>query len=221
MSAKPICRQQVTVSNGNMVITSVNIALSATSSTVRAAFTVISPSSTDAGKFAPTCRLPRHVARHLAAAQHRAVQLAQPGRDRHHGEPRQSAESDQRRVPLRDESAVQPSIPLERADDGPIRPTGQLPQRASTCTPWNGTPRSCDSSSTTCHWYTIYDADVGGFLGQQSAPMWTMLNTAVGGDFLGDQQPDGTTVWPQQFLIDYVRVFESNDAPLQLSERQL
>jgi hypothetical protein len=41
--------------------------------------------------------------------------------------------------------------------------------------------------------------------------MQTMLNTAVGGDFLGSQQPDSSTVWPQQFLIDYVRVYQRND----------
>jgi beta-glucanase (GH16 family) len=60
------------------------------------------------------------------------------------------------------------------------------------------------------HYWTLYDADAGGFLGNQSAPMWTMLNTAVGGDFLGSQQPDATTVWPQQFLIDYVRISDRN-----------
>lgn len=66
------------------------------------------------------------------------------------------------------------------------------------------------------NYYTVYNADVGGFIGNQTAPMQMTLNTAVGGDFLGSQQPDATTVWPQQFLIDYVRVFERNDAPLRL-----
>lgn len=66
------------------------------------------------------------------------------------------------------------------------------------------------------HYYTVYNSDVGGFIGNQTAPMQMTLNTAVGGDFLGSQQPDATTVWPQQFLIDYVRVFERNDAPLRL-----
>ncbi len=60
------------------------------------------------------------------------------------------------------------------------------------------------------NWMTIYDADVGGFLSQQMATMQTTLNTAVGGDFLGAQQPDSSTVWPQQFLIDYVRVYQRN-----------
>ena len=66
------------------------------------------------------------------------------------------------------------------------------------------------------NYYTIYDADVGGFISQQTAPMQMTLNTAVGGDFLGAHQPDATTVWPQKFLIDYVRVYERNDAPLRL-----
>jgi beta-glucanase (GH16 family) len=61
------------------------------------------------------------------------------------------------------------------------------------------------------NWITIYDADVGGFLSKQTATMQTTLNTAVGGDFLGSLQPDSSTVWPQQFLIDYVRVFQRND----------
>jgi beta-glucanase (GH16 family) len=65
------------------------------------------------------------------------------------------------------------------------------------------------------HHWTLYNADTNGFLGNQSAPMWTMLNTAVGGDFLGPGgQPDATTVWPQQFLIDYVRILDRNDDPL-------
>ena len=66
------------------------------------------------------------------------------------------------------------------------------------------------------HHWTIHDADVGGFISNQTAPMQMTLNTAVGGDFLGAHQPDATTVWPQKFLIDYVRVFERNDAPIRL-----
>ncbi len=66
------------------------------------------------------------------------------------------------------------------------------------------------------NYYTLYNSEIGGFIGNQTAPMQTILNTAVGGDFLGDQQPDASTVWPQKFLIDYVRVFERNDNPLRL-----
>ena len=66
------------------------------------------------------------------------------------------------------------------------------------------------------HHLTIHDSEVGGFLSRQTAPMWTVLNTAVGGDFLAALQPDGTTQWPQQFLIDYVRVYDRSEAPLRL-----
>lgn len=66
------------------------------------------------------------------------------------------------------------------------------------------------------HHWTLHDADVGGFLANQTAPMQMTLNTAVGGDFLGAHQPDATTVWPQRFLIDYVHVFERNDEPIRL-----
>jgi beta-glucanase (GH16 family) len=65
------------------------------------------------------------------------------------------------------------------------------------------------------NWMTVYDADVGGFISHQTAPMQTTLNTAVGGSFLGNNfQPNSSTVWPQQFLIDYVRVFDRNTTPL-------
>jgi beta-glucanase (GH16 family) len=59
------------------------------------------------------------------------------------------------------------------------------------------------------NWYSVYDADVNSTI-SQTAPMETVLNVAVGGDFLGgeDQQPDGSSVWPQQMVVDYVRVFE-------------
>lgn len=58
------------------------------------------------------------------------------------------------------------------------------------------------------NYYTIFNADVGGFLASQSAPMETVLNVAVGGDFLGGEQPNGSSDWPQQMLVDYVRVYE-------------
>jgi beta-glucanase (GH16 family) len=65
------------------------------------------------------------------------------------------------------------------------------------------------------HYYTVFDAEVGGFLSSQTAPMQMTLNTAVGGQFLGDDfQPNASTVWPQKFLIDYVRVYDRSDAPL-------
>jgi beta-glucanase (GH16 family) len=57
------------------------------------------------------------------------------------------------------------------------------------------------------HHYTIHDADTGGFLAGQTAPAEVQLNVAVGGDYVDDAQPDETSVWPQQMLVDYVRVY--------------
>ncbi|HTW94916.1 MAG TPA: discoidin domain-containing protein [Tepidisphaeraceae bacterium] len=37
-------------------------------------------------------------------------------------------------------------------------------------------------------------------------PFYLIMNLAVGGDFLGD--PDATTVFPQEMLVDYVRVYD-------------
>jgi beta-glucanase (GH16 family) len=39
-----------------------------------------------------------------------------------------------------------------------------------------------------------------------NVPFYIVLNTAVGGDWPGD--PDGTTVFPQYHVIDYVRVYQ-------------
>ena len=36
-------------------------------------------------------------------------------------------------------------------------------------------------------------------------PQFLILNVAVGGNWPGN--PDGTTVFPQQMLVDYVRVY--------------
>lgn len=65
------------------------------------------------------------------------------------------------------------------------------------------------------NYHTITDAQVGGFLSSQTAPMEVNLNVAVGGDFLGGSQfqPNSSSVWPQQMLVDYVRIYErSTDA---------
>lgn len=43
-----------------------------------------------------------------------------------------------------------------------------------------------------------------------STPMSLIINVAVGGDFGGD--PDGSTVFPQEMLVDYVRVWDHNPA---------
>lgn len=60
------------------------------------------------------------------------------------------------------------------------------------------------------NYHTITDAQVGGFLSSQTAPMEVNLNVAVGGDFLGGSQfqPNNSSVWPQEMLVDYVRIFE-------------
>lgn len=62
------------------------------------------------------------------------------------------------------------------------------------------------------HYYTVYDEDVDGFLSSSTQPMELVLNTAVGGDFLPN--PNESTVWPQTFEIDWVRVYQANPAPL-------
>ena len=48
-------------------------------------------------------------------------------------------------------------------------------------------------------------------------PQFLILNLAVGGNWPGN--PDGTTIFPQQMLVDYVRVYELT-APLQISATQ-
>jgi beta-glucanase (GH16 family) len=48
-------------------------------------------------------------------------------------------------------------------------------------------------------------------------PQFILLNVAVGGNWPGN--PDGTTVFPQQMLVDYVRVYEQTP-PLQISATQ-
>ncbi|WP_197526431.1 family 16 glycosylhydrolase [Botrimarina colliarenosi] len=63
------------------------------------------------------------------------------------------------------------------------------------------------------NYYTVHDADVGGFLSQNTQPMQLVINNAIGGDFLPN--PDATSVWPQQMLIDWVRVYEASEGPAQ------
>jgi beta-glucanase (GH16 family) len=41
-------------------------------------------------------------------------------------------------------------------------------------------------------------------------PFYIMLNVAVGGDFPGS--PDATTVFPQEMLVDWVRVYQKTDS---------
>lgn len=63
------------------------------------------------------------------------------------------------------------------------------------------------------HYFTLHDADLGGFLGKQTAPAEIVLNVAVGGDFVEDAPPDDSSIWPQAMMVDYVRVYERTDAP--------
>ncbi len=65
------------------------------------------------------------------------------------------------------------------------------------------------------NYYTVHDEDVDGFLSQSTHPMQLVINTAVGGDFLPD--PNASTVWPQRFRIDSVKVLESAGGPASVS----
>ncbi len=61
------------------------------------------------------------------------------------------------------------------------------------------------------HHKTVHDEDVDGFLSRSTQPMQLIFNTAIGGDFLPG--PDDETVWPQEFQIDSVRVYELSGKP--------
>jgi hypothetical protein len=54
------------------------------------------------------------------------------------------------------------------------------------------------------HYATKTPADIGGNRWVFDHPFFFLVNLAVGGEWPGD--PDETTVFPQQFLIDYIRV---------------
>lgn len=59
------------------------------------------------------------------------------------------------------------------------------------------------------HHWTVRDRDVNGFLTDSVGPMRLIINTAVGGDFL--QNPDASTIWPQTFEVDYVHAYNKLD----------
>jgi len=60
-------------------------------------------------------------------------------------------------------------------------------------------------------YHTIfYNDECGDVLPQLKAPMRLVINTAIGGDFL--PPPDDTTVWPQRFEVDWVRVYERDES---------
>jgi beta-glucanase (GH16 family) len=60
------------------------------------------------------------------------------------------------------------------------------------------------------HHYTVRDSDVGGFLSSSVGDMRLIMNTAIGGNFLDN--PDSSTVWPQTFEIDYVHAYTKSAA---------
>ena len=55
------------------------------------------------------------------------------------------------------------------------------------------------------HHWTVYDRNVENFLSTNAGPMRLIINTAVGGNFL--ENPNASTVWPQEFQIDYVHAY--------------
>ena len=63
------------------------------------------------------------------------------------------------------------------------------------------------------NYFTVHDASVAGFLSAQTAPMEVVLNVAVGGDFVEDAPPNDSSQWPQQMLVDYVRVYQRVEDP--------
>ena len=69
------------------------------------------------------------------------------------------------------------------------------------------------------HFHTMSNQATKSFLGGQTAPAQVVLNVAVGGDFLDDQQPDESSVWPQTMLVDYVRVYQraEESSPAEIS----
>ncbi len=58
------------------------------------------------------------------------------------------------------------------------------------------------------HHWTVRDRDVDGFLTNSVGDMRLIINTAIGGNFLDD--PDGSTIWPQEFQVDYVHAFNKS-----------
>lgn len=80
-----------------------------------------------------------------------------------------------------------------------------------------------DWESNSISWYVdgqLYEAQSGG--APFNAPFFFLMNLAVGGTYVGNPtlaQIDDGTVFPQQMLVDYVRVYELT-SPLQLSVAQ-
>ena len=63
------------------------------------------------------------------------------------------------------------------------------------------------------HHYTVRDRNVEDFISTRAGDMRLILNTAIGGNFLTN--PNSSTVWPQEFQIDYVHAYtKSGDRTL-------
>ena len=54
----------------------------------------------------------------------------------------------------------------------------------------------------------LYSDEVGGFFSRQTAPMQLAIGTAI-----ANAPSDDSTIWPQRFLVDWVRVYEPSDRP--------
>ena len=55
------------------------------------------------------------------------------------------------------------------------------------------------------NYFTVTPANIGGNTWVFNQPQFFLLNVAVGGNWPG--YPDGTTIFPQKMLVDYVRVY--------------
>jgi beta-glucanase (GH16 family) len=77
------------------------------------------------------------------------------------------------------------------------------------------TPNQIEWFLDTNQFFTATPASLpGGGVWVFTQPQFFILNVAVGGNWPGN--PDGTTIFPQQMLVDYVRVYQQT-APLALS----
>ena len=61
------------------------------------------------------------------------------------------------------------------------------------------------------HYFTVTPANLGGNTWVFNQPQFFLLNVAVGGNWPG--YPDGTTIFPQKMLVDYVRVYTNVPVP--------
>ena len=62
------------------------------------------------------------------------------------------------------------------------------------------------STATSTHTVTWWDSVGNPFPAPFDVDFHLLLNLAVGGNWPGN--PDGTTVFPQEYVIDYVRVYQ-------------